>query len=1053
MKRKILLIGALILVVLTAGLFYVNRVLLPVQIKGLLVKTLSEQLNRTVTLGALAWNPVQGVVITDLSVAAKDDPSEVLLHIPSASAQVLMLPFLEKKIIIPGVHIDSPTVRIVQENDGLWNFSDLLEKKDATGPSQPPALLIRGISVTEARIDLVDRAQDPATAETIGPVNIRGSVSLPRSLHVSAEAKLPATNGRLEIRLKMDLRDRSFEGGLKGADIDMVRYLRFIPTVLPVVISSTRISSADLALSGTTTALNVAGDLAVTGSRISLPDGTSITGDLTAEKTSLSSAGKDLSLEGVFRGLGLSIRTSAGQTLAVDWQVSLSSLIKKDEALSAQANVWAQKASFTIKDQVVAAQDLMISGAQISSKKEETQGRAALTANGLSIKTPAATLTGEALAPALLLKTTPEAITLSGDIRLEKTSLALSEGPSAAATVSLKGATVTIKKERTEIAGDVLLDGAVLKTKDLALNGTLTAPGTLLRLTPSSVELRTNPNLKNGTVALTSGPVFTGSPGAEMILSIVDGKLSYGGTITLAGGTLTKIPTLGTISDIRGRVGLEPDRISTRNLSLTTLNTAMTVTGSLSSFQDPMINAEILAPDLDLAMTEQFAPDLFKEHGLEIKGKADVTARIEGPAGKIGPETLRASAVLKDVSVDSKRMNQAASHISGSLEYNSPTLTWKDLSLQYRDRTLTLNGYLQDFLAPYVATTLTSSGISVDTVFKKTANEIRIDNFTGGWLDSSASLNGTVLLEEQGPLLALKGSGKLALRDMKTMLPSQADLIDRFNPAGVLKFDGAIKGPATAPQQMTIQASFSSPALSLMGYRLENMRASLEQKNGQIDPLDIKFSAYNGTFEGSGTLDTGQPGQPFTLNARINDIDMALLKAHSPLKNRQISGTLAGEIKASGTIAEWDLSDGEGLLRISNGYLWEIEILSRILSILSTSLKSGDLIITDAGFSFTMEEGRVQTNDLTLKSAAVTLLGEGWVDLNQNVDLNITPRINAPAGTDGEALTLIDPTAGLMNIQVKGTVTKPVITHNITAPVLLKKTLQNTVGNILKIFE
>ena len=55
MIKKIALISAVILVLLSAGLFYVNRVLLPVQIKGLVIKAAEDALRgRTVSESAAA---------------------------------------------------------------------------------------------------------------------------------------------------------------------------------------------------------------------------------------------------------------------------------------------------------------------------------------------------------------------------------------------------------------------------------------------------------------------------------------------------------------------------------------------------------------------------------------------------------------------------------------------------------------------------------------------------------------------------------------------------------------------------------------------------------------------------------------------------------------------------------------------------------------------------------------------------------------------------------------------------------------------------------------
>ena len=124
MLKKIILITAIIAVFITAGIFYVNKVLLPVQIRGMIIKSAEEQLGRKVSFDDLSYNPLKGIIITNLTINSKDKPDEVFIHIQEASAQVLILPLLQKKIIIPAVRINSPSIRLVRFDENLWNWSD-----------------------------------------------------------------------------------------------------------------------------------------------------------------------------------------------------------------------------------------------------------------------------------------------------------------------------------------------------------------------------------------------------------------------------------------------------------------------------------------------------------------------------------------------------------------------------------------------------------------------------------------------------------------------------------------------------------------------------------------------------------------------------------------------------------------------------------------------------------------------------------------------------------------------------------------------------------------
>ena len=89
MKLRLSLIIAVILLLLAGGLFYVNKVLLPIQIKGMAVKAASEAMKRSVTFDTLQYSPLQGFVVTNLVIAEKDDPARAFVRaMPNTPAAI-----------------------------------------------------------------------------------------------------------------------------------------------------------------------------------------------------------------------------------------------------------------------------------------------------------------------------------------------------------------------------------------------------------------------------------------------------------------------------------------------------------------------------------------------------------------------------------------------------------------------------------------------------------------------------------------------------------------------------------------------------------------------------------------------------------------------------------------------------------------------------------------------------------------------------------------------------------------------------------------------------
>ena len=273
---------------------------------------------------------------------------------------------------------------------------------------------------------------------------------------------------------------------------------------------------------------------------------------------------------------------------------------------------------------------------------------------------------------------------------------------------------------------------------------------------------------------------------------------------------------------------------------------------------------------------------------------------------------------------------------------------------------------------------------------------------------------------------------------------------------GVLDMTARVKGNPVDWPGLNSTIHVATPTLHAMGYEITNITVDTVQKDGLLQPLEIKGSLYGGDFGVIGQVDLVKPNFPFESTFKLDRTSLELLKRDTPLKDQQLSGfvSLSGELKGNAT----DVKSfaGKTITQITDGYLWDLEIFSKILRLLSSSFQGGDVIITDASGTFTVEDGKVETNNFTLKSSTVSLISEGWLDLlDQSIDFNITPRLEVAPSSGGNAdiLSIINPTQGLINVHVSGTLTQPKIEHNISAPVLIKKTLQNTIGGLLKIFE
>ena len=1014
-KQKTLLILAIIFLVFSVGLFYVNKVLLPVQVKGMIVKALSEQTGRTVSLGTLQWGPLQGAMITDLVIYDKDSPTDIFVHIQNASAQILIVPFFSKKIIIPSMKIDGLALYLIKTDKETWNFSDLI-KPSAPGAGNPLAdVLISSFALTHARITLVDRSSEEGFSDVIDPLNIKGSLSLVDGFHIFGEMMIPSTQGTLKFDTRTGLRDKTFKGDFKITNTGIARYVRFLPVPLPVLIEEGTLKSADLSISAEDKDMTVSGSAQLPGLNLVIPKDTRIKADLNLNKFSLASKNGSISFQGDITAQKTDA-TFQDQTVKGDLRANILSLSLENGQLNAAADIEAKNVS------------ALLSGDQ------KFQGN--ITLAGLKIVQKGKGLSANA------------------DVQLKNLAFQTAQGQSISGDLSLTKAETHIKGTQIELQTQLKFEKLKVKNGETVISGELTSPD-LVILNNNALDITMTARLNGNEITLPQGLMFSGNPSFGIHLHSEGGALSYDGVIDLADGALKNLPMIEAIKEISGKILFETDKLSTQNLSFNALDTSVRVSGEVTSLAHPMLNLEASAKDVDLALAERLAPQFFKDQGLKVSGKATITARIEGAATKIDQAKIIATADISGASVESSKLKQNIENISGLVTYTAPTLSWKTLNLDFQKKTYLLNGHMQDFSNPYITTSVKGIDMSLDIQAQKIGDNIQIKDLNASFFDSSMSAKGLIDLPPgKDPLIDITADGKLVIRDIPKFLPQYEKNIADLKLAGILKFTTAINGTATDWQNWNADVSVTTPALSCMGYEINNLNIAAQERKGSLQPLEIKGTLYGGDFGIISPIGLVEPGFPFDATFKITRTDLALLKRDIPaLQQKQFSGflTIAGGLK--GKVMDWKNMTGQSTVEITDGYLWEFPVLTKILSILSTSFQGGDVIITEASATLAMGEGRVTTNNLTLKSAAVSLIGEGWVDFDQNVDLNITPKVEPKSGKTGNPIGLINPTEGLLNLHVTGTLQKPKIENNLSAPTVIKKTLQNTVGNILKIFE
>jgi hypothetical protein len=234
-RAKKLLIGVFIFFALftLAGFFAV-----PPLLKYILVKQLSENLHRDVTVKEVKFNPytlslaTRGLLIKDRGKSETFfSCDEIFLNLETFSA-------LRMALVLEEVRLTRPYARITRNQDLSYNFSDLLEEKKPAGKEKanPFRFSINSIAIDDGSVDFMDRPKQ--TNHTIRELNLGipflSAIPSDKDKFVQPHFSAKVNDALYTIRGKTkpfaDSLETSFDVDIK--DLDIPDYLAYFPVKL-----------------------------------------------------------------------------------------------------------------------------------------------------------------------------------------------------------------------------------------------------------------------------------------------------------------------------------------------------------------------------------------------------------------------------------------------------------------------------------------------------------------------------------------------------------------------------------------------------------------------------------------------------------------------------------------------------------------------------------------------------------------------------------------------------------------------------------------------------
>jgi len=203
-------------------------------------------------------------------------------------------------------------------------------------------------------------------------------------------------------------------------------------------------------------------------------------------------------------------------------------------------------------------------------------------------------------------------------------------------------------------------------------------------------------------------------------------------------------------------------------------------------------------------------------------------------------------------------------------------------------------------------------------------------------------------------------------------------------------------------------ASSASGSLSKVAYEALGVSATWADKRLNLRKLDLR--ALGGSIAASGNVEMkSEPA--FALNLDLDRIDITkVLEAQESKSSGMIRGILTGRTEVAGQGSDFDKLKptlrGRGRIALADAKLVGVNIVAQAFGKTQNIPGIGDLVpksieqnhpatfsdpdtrIDSASLTFDLDGPRITTHDLVVQAPDYRLTGDGWFDLDRQVDLN-----------------------------------------------------------------
>ncbi len=235
MIKKTITICIIIILFITAAIFYLNSVLLPKKAKSIIIDKLSKQLHRKVEIDQLRYSLFKGIEIKNLVIYDLSQfGEEIFLKAENVSFKILILPLIFKKqVVLPNINVDKMHANVIREDNNLFNISDLqrLTLNKEAKKRKKFGFVTFNLTIKDSEVNFLDNTFEPKFHTGLSDLNAKINLTFPAKAKFNIDAKiknhLPSAAVKMQGVFDIEKNIFTCSTNLRKIDLLKLPYLTF----------------------------------------------------------------------------------------------------------------------------------------------------------------------------------------------------------------------------------------------------------------------------------------------------------------------------------------------------------------------------------------------------------------------------------------------------------------------------------------------------------------------------------------------------------------------------------------------------------------------------------------------------------------------------------------------------------------------------------------------------------------------------------------------------------------------------------------------------------